>query len=204
MVSYLKHPMVLALTALIAVLVPGLALLARAYEEARDQYFDSSLPAVPTDTEIAVLARRLSPEETVLRLTGNVHAPDSPPRSGLVRVEAATDDRGGEYYVAVIRHDIACATCNNLLMAVLVSTDEGEIREVVALAPWGVARRAHGSKRVPDPIRRPPPDRRQVYQAGCRWHQWGHPYGERVPAPTDGSGTVDERSASGEREKAKS
>ena len=136
MVSYLKHPMVLALTGLIAVLVPGLVLLGRAYDEARDRYFDSSLPAVPTDKEIAALARRLSPEETVLRLTGKVHVPDSPPRSGLVRVDAATDDRGGEYYVAVIRHDIACATCNNLLMAVLVSTDDGEIREVVALAPW--------------------------------------------------------------------
>ena len=100
MVSYLKHPMVLALTGLIAVLVPGLALLTQAFDEARDRYFDSSLPAVPTETEIAAIARRLSPEETVLRLTGNVHAPDSPLRSGLVRVDAATDDRGGEYYVA--------------------------------------------------------------------------------------------------------
>ena len=136
MVSYLKQPMVLALAGLIAVLVPGLTLLAQAYDEARDRYFDSSLPAVPTDREIAAIARKMSREETVLRLTGNVHAPNSPPRSGLVRVDTATDGRGAEYYVAVIRHDIACVTCNNLLMAVLVGTDDGEIREVVALEPW--------------------------------------------------------------------
>ena len=39
MVSYLKHPMVLALTGLIAVLVPGLALLTQAFDEARDSVF---------------------------------------------------------------------------------------------------------------------------------------------------------------------
>ena len=51
-----KHPTVLTLSGLIALLTAGLVVLTDEFQERRDRYFDASLPSVPTDRQIAKIA----------------------------------------------------------------------------------------------------------------------------------------------------
>ena len=137
MPSHLRHPMVLTLVGLIVILVPGLVFLAQAYAEARDRYFDPSLPAVPTDRQIAKIVESLSSAESQLRVAGSVYEPSPPPRSGVVRADLVRDEEDAASLLAVLRHDVSCSTCNNLQVAVLIGLANGKkIQSVRPLEPW--------------------------------------------------------------------
>lgn len=145
---HLRHPILLALVGFIVVLVPSLVALALAYDEARDRYFDPTLPAVPKHGEMGSIARRLAPAGSQWKVVRTLHVPSPPPRSGVVRVDLVQDEAGEARLLAIVRHDISRETCTNLLVAVLISLDDRRILAVQPLERWEL----HGEPLDPTPF----------------------------------------------------
>ena len=123
----------LSLIGLVVLLAAVLVILLAAFFAARDRYFDAALPAVPSDRQVIDLLQQKAPS---WRWERQLHRPGPPPRSGVVRADLLRGETGAAGLLAVLRHDIACVLCNDLLVAVLLDPATRQIHAVEAMVPW--------------------------------------------------------------------
>lgn len=99
-----------------------------AFEEQRSSY-NPSLPWHPPPQELLVkLNETLGQDVPTLRL---IFLPNRVPTSGIIEVLEY-----GKMYVAVLREDIACDVCRDLLVAVVFNPLTRKIQNIVPLEPW--------------------------------------------------------------------
>jgi len=98
-------------------LLPLNAALLHAYGRARDRHFDPAIPPVPTVGKTVAALGRMRPDlaEADLR---TVYRADPAPRSGLARAYAVGQGPTAAY-LAVVRHDIDCSSCRDVVAAVI-------------------------------------------------------------------------------------
>lgn len=99
-----------------------------AFEKQRSSY-NPSLPWHPPPQELLVkLNETLGQDVSALR---SIFLPNRVPASGIIEVLEY-----GEMYVAVLREDLACDVCRDLLVAVVFNHLTREIQNIVPLEPW--------------------------------------------------------------------
>ena len=130
-----RKPAVLISCGLILGLTGGVAVLLHLYSEARARHFDPALPALPSATQLLAATRQFDPSlaSIDLRLT---HETRPLPRSGLLQLYRVSDNGDPVYALALVRHDIACGTCRDLLAAVYLDALTKEIAGVRPLEAW--------------------------------------------------------------------
>ncbi len=99
-----------------------------AFEEQRSSY-NPSLPWHPPPQELLVkLNETLGQDVPTLR---SIFFPNRVPASGIIEVLEY-----GDMYAAILREDIACDVCRDLLVAVVFNCLTREIQDIVPLEPW--------------------------------------------------------------------
>ena len=128
-------PAVLISCGLILGLTCGVAVLLHLYSEARARRFDPALPALPSATQLLATTRQFDPSlaSPDLQL---LHQARPQPRSGLLQLYRVSDNGLPVYALALVRHDIACSTCRDLLAAVYLDASTKEIAGVAPLEAW--------------------------------------------------------------------
>lgn len=99
-----------------------------AFEERRSSY-NPSLPWHPPPQELLVKLNETLGQDVSALIS--VFLPNRVPASGIIEVLEY-----GEMYVAVLREDIACDVCRDLLVAVIFNPLTMEIQDIVPLEPW--------------------------------------------------------------------
>ena len=130
-----KQPAVLISCGLILGLAGGVAVLLHLYSEASARRFDPALPALPSATQLLATTRQFDPSLASLDLR-LIHQARPLPRSGLLQLYRVSDDGRPVYALALVRHDIACGTCRDLLAAVYLTASTREIAGVAPLEAW--------------------------------------------------------------------
>ena len=117
-------------------LLPLNATLLHAYGRARDRHFDPAIPPVPSVGEAVAALGRLRPDLAEVNLH-TIYRADPAPRSGLAC--AYTVGHGPSApYLAVVRHDIDCASCRDVVAFILVDSS-GAILGLETAQPWEMA-----------------------------------------------------------------
>ena len=135
LIQKVRDPAAYLLLGLILVLVPGVLVLLHLSPDAADQSVDPSLPAIPSERYLLTATRQFDPELDEPQFH-SIYSPRTAPRSGVVQVYEVHADRQPIYKLVVVRHDIACTTCNDLLMAVFLRPDTPRIAGMVPLTAW--------------------------------------------------------------------
>ena len=113
----IRKPAVLISCGLILGLTGGVAFLLHLYSEARTRRLDPALPALPSAKQLLAATRQFDPTlaSPDLQL---IHEARPLPRSGLLKLYRVSDNGRPVYALALVRHDITCGTCRDLLAAV--------------------------------------------------------------------------------------
>ena len=130
-----RKPAVLISCGLILGLTGGVAVLLHLYSEARARHFDPALPALPSATQLLAATRQFDPSLASIDLQ-LLHEARPLPRSGLLQLYRVSDKGRPVYDLALVRHDIACGTCRDLLAAVYLDALTKEIAGVRPLEAW--------------------------------------------------------------------
>ena len=126
-----RKPAVLISCGLILGLTGGVAVLLHLYSRASSRHFDPALLALPSTTQLLASIRQFDPSlaSPDLQL---IHEARPQPRSGLLRLYRVSDNDRPVYTLALVRHDIACGTCRDLLAAVYL---DASTKEIAGVAP---------------------------------------------------------------------
>ena len=127
--------MILLFLGLILVLVPGVLVLLHFYAEAEDQHFDAALPAIPSESKLLAVTRQFNADLTSPHLQLE-YRPRPAPRSGVVQIFQVYEDTQSVYDLVVVRHDITCSTCRDLLAVVFLEANTQRIAGIVPLEIW--------------------------------------------------------------------
>ena len=130
-----RTPAVLISCGLILGLSAAAALLLHLYSLASARRFDPALPALPSATQLLAATRQFDPSLATPDLQ-LLHEARPQPRSGLLRLYRVSDNGRPVYALALVRHDIACHTCRDLLAAVYLTASTRQIAGVTPLNPW--------------------------------------------------------------------
>ena len=130
-----RDPTVLLFIGFTLVLVPGVLVLLHFYAEAEDRHVDAALPALPSERKLLAVTRQFNENlaDPYLQL---VYRPRPAPRSGVVQVFQVQEDTQSVYDLVVVRHDITCSTCRDLLAAVFLHAGTQRIAGIVPLEVW--------------------------------------------------------------------
>ena len=131
----IRDPAVYLLLGLILVLGPGVFVLLHLSPDAADRPVAPALPALPSEPHLRTITRQFNPELATPRLQV-IYSPQPAPRSGVVQVYQVYEDHQPRYRLAVVRHDIACVTCKDLLVAVFLAPDTPRMAGMVPLVGW--------------------------------------------------------------------
>ena len=128
-------PAVLISCGLILGLAGVVAVLLHLYAQASARRFDPALPELPTATQLLAVTRQFDPSlaSPDLQL---IHEARPLPRSGLLQLYRVSDNGRPVYALALVRHDIACGTCRDLLAAVFLTASTRQIAGVAPLEAW--------------------------------------------------------------------
>ena len=94
-----------------------------------------NLPGLPKDEVLIDHIRREFPG-LGLHTLSLIFRPKRVERSGLLGLFALQSLGSRNYRVAVVRHDIVCDTCKDLLIAVILEDKSPIVKGVVPLEPW--------------------------------------------------------------------
>ena len=132
-----KHPLYWIYSGLILLLIPVIIVLMGLYEKSLSP--ESPLPSIPPKE--AVLHRLAAFDSTASALhLKEVYQATPAPRSGVLSAyRVLTEDEALAYKLVVVRHDIACATCRDLLVGLLIEPKEDRVAGVLPLASWELA-----------------------------------------------------------------
>ena len=143
-----RKPAVLIACGLILGLTGGAAVLLHLYSQASARHFDPALPALPSATQLLATTRQFDPSLASIDLQ-LIHEPRPLPRSGLLQLYRVSDNGRPVYALALVRHDIACGTCRDLLAAVFLTASTREIGRGGPLGSLGEGERLLRTGRVP-------------------------------------------------------
>ena len=132
-----KHPLYWIYSGLILLLIPVIIGLTSLYEKSLSPQVP--LPFIPPQE--AMLNRLAAFDSTAgaFHLT-EVYQATPAPRSGVLSAyRVLTDDEALAYKLVVVRHDIACATCRDLLIGILIEPKEDRVAGVLTLESWELA-----------------------------------------------------------------
>ena len=135
---YLRDPALLVFLGLILLLVPTAIGLVHFYEDAQLRHAALDLPPVPSLEELSGVVREFNSELTDPQLEVAYQATPQL-RSGLLVLYKVSDQDRLVYRLAVVRHDIPCDTCRDLLVGVFLAPGDEQIRGIVPLEPWEMA-----------------------------------------------------------------
>ena len=129
------QPAVLISCGLILGLAGGVAVLLHLYSQASARRFDPALPELPTATQLLAVTRQFDPSLASIDLQ-LIHEARPLPRSGLLQFYRVSDNGRPVYALALVRHDITCGTCRDLLAAVFLTASTRQIAGVAPLEAW--------------------------------------------------------------------
>ena len=135
----LRDPLLRLYLALGVVLLPVVVLLAEAYpgyeERMRRAAGTPELEAIPADEVLQEQVVELVPDAAgcAWRLS---YAPDEEPATGIARAYDLSEGPNLRYRFLVVRHDIACGVCRDLLVGLLYDAVRDQWAGFVALAPF--------------------------------------------------------------------
>lgn len=123
-----------ALVAAATALTPLSAVLLQEYGEASDRHFAKQLPVTPPEATPTAAMGIVRPELGAGELEVVYRAQPSP-RSGVLTLYRILSDGGVQAMLAVVRHDILCASCRDVLLAVVLDPAGEAIEAVVNMVP---------------------------------------------------------------------
>ena len=132
-----KHPLYWIYSGLILLLIPVIIGLTSLYEKSLSP--QAPLPFTPPQE--AMLNRLAAFDSTAgaFHLTEAYQATPAPRSGVLSAYRVLTDDEALAYKLVVVRHDIACATCRDLLIGILIEPKEDRVAGVLTLESWELA-----------------------------------------------------------------
>ena len=100
---------------------------------------ESPLPSIPPKEIVLHRLAAFDSTASALHLK-EVYQAGPAPRSGVLSAyRVLTDDEVLAYRLVVVRHDIACATCRDLQVGILLAPREDRVAGVLPLASWELA-----------------------------------------------------------------
>ncbi len=132
-----KHPLYWMYSGLILLLIPAIIVLVDRYEKS----LSPQAPLPPAPPKEVVLRGLAAFDSTASALhLKEVYQAVPALRSGVLSAyRVLTDDEALAYKLVVVRHDIACATCRDLLVGILIEPKEDRVAAVWSLASWELA-----------------------------------------------------------------
>lgn len=132
-----KHPLYWIYSGLILLLIPAIIVLIGLYEKSLGP--ESPLPPVPPKEVVLHHLVAFDSTASALHLK-EVYQAMPAPRSGVLSAyRVVTDDEALAYKLVVVRHDIACPTCRDLLVGILIEPKEDRVAAILPLASWELA-----------------------------------------------------------------
>ncbi len=132
-----KHPLYWVYSGLILLSIPVLIVLVGLYEKSLSP--ESPLPSIPPKEVVLHRLAAFDSTASALHLK-EVYQAVPAPRSGvLAAYRVLTEDEALAYRLVVVRHDIACTTCRDLLVGILLAPGEDRVAGVLSLASWELA-----------------------------------------------------------------
>ena len=132
-----KHPLYWIYSGLILLLIPVLIVLVGLYEKSLSP--ESPLPSIPPKEVVLHRLAAFDSTASALHLK-EVYQAVPAPRSGvLAAYRVLTEDEALAYRLVVVRHDIACPTCRDLLVGILLAPGEDRVVGVLPLESWELA-----------------------------------------------------------------
>lgn len=131
-----KHPLYWIYCGLILLLIPAIIVLVGLYEKSLNP--EPPLPSIPPKE--VVLGHLAAFDSTRSLHLKEVYQATPAPRSGVLSAyRVLTEDEVLAYRLVVVRHDIVCATCRDLLVGILIEPSEDRVAGVLSLASWELA-----------------------------------------------------------------
>ena len=132
-----KHLLYWIYSGLILLLIPAIVMLIGLYEKSLSP--ESPLPPVPTKEVVLHHLAAFDSTASALHLK-EVYQAVPAPRSGVLSAyRVTTDDEALAYKLVVVRHDIACPTCRDLLVGILLAPKEDRVAAILPLESWELA-----------------------------------------------------------------
>ena len=132
-----KHPLYWIYSGLILLLIPAIIMLIGLYEKSLS--LESPLPSIPPKEVMLLRLAAFDSTASALHLK-EVYQAIPAPRSGVLSAyRVLTDDEVLAYRLIVVRHDIACATCRDLLVGILIEPREDRVATILSLGSWELA-----------------------------------------------------------------
>ena len=132
-----KHPLYWIYSGLILLLIPAIIVLIGLYEKSLSS--ESPLPPVPPKEVVLHHLVAFDSTASALHLK-EVYQAMPAPRSGVLSAyRVLTDEEALAYKLVVVRHDIACPTCRDLLVGILIEPREDRVVDILPLASWELA-----------------------------------------------------------------
>ncbi len=132
-----KHPLYWIYSGLILLSIPAIIILISLYEKSLSP--ESPLPPVPPKEVVLHHLAAFDSTASALHLK-EVYQAMPAPRSGVLSAyRVVTDDEALAYKLVVVRHDIACPTCRDLLVGIFLELREDRVVGVFPLESWELA-----------------------------------------------------------------
>ena len=132
-----KHPLYWVYSGLILLLTPVSIMLLGLYEKSLS--LPSPLPPIPPKEVVLQSLAAFDSTTSALHLK-EVYQAMPAPRSGVLSAyRVLTEDEALAYKLVVVRHDIACATCRDLLVGILIEPKGERVAGVLPLESWELA-----------------------------------------------------------------
>ena len=132
-----KHTLYWIYAGLILLLIPAIIALADRYEKSLSP--QSPLPSMPPEEVVLRGLAAFDSTASALHLK-EVYQAVPASRSGVLSAyRVVTDDEALAYRLVVVRHDIACPTCRDLLVGILLAPEADRVVGVWPLASWELA-----------------------------------------------------------------
>ena len=132
-----KHPLYWIYSGLILLLIPAIIVLIGLYKKSLSP--ESPLPRIPPKEVVLHHLAAFDSTASVLHLK-EVYQAMPAPRSGVLSAyRVVTDDEVLAYKLVIVRHDIACPTCRDLLVGILIEPSKDRVVGVLPLESWELA-----------------------------------------------------------------
>ena len=132
-----KYPLYWIYSGLILLLIPAIVMLIGLYEKSLSPEWP--LPSIPPKEVVLRGLAAFDSTASSLHLK-EVYQAVPAPRSGVLSAyRVLTEDEALAYKLVVVRHDITCATCRDLLIGILLAPGEDRVAGVLPLESWELA-----------------------------------------------------------------
>ena len=135
---YLCNRAFLIFLSLVLLLMPVAIVLVYLYEDMQLRYTAWELPPIPSLKKLSDIVQKFNPELTDPQLEVAYEATPHP-RSGLLVLYKVSSQDRLVYRLAIVRHDIACSTCRDLLVGIFFDPENDRIIGIEPLEPWELA-----------------------------------------------------------------